>query len=96
MHIIQIIRDSWGVIVLIATGIGSFIGAYLKWQSNKNKSTTLLYEELENLKKKIILQVPKEIEAAHTIAQQNFLLAELEKHCPDCYNKIKSKNNGTS
>jgi len=52
----------------------------LRWKSNKNKSTNLLYEELEKLKKRIIEQVPKDIENAQTIAQQNYLLEQLKEH----------------
>lgn len=93
MNIIQIFRESWELIALIVTGLGGFVGSYLKWKSNKNKSTTLLYEELEKLKKRIIEQVPKDIENAQTIAHQKFLLEQLREHCPDCYEKVKNINN---
>ncbi len=93
MNIIQIIRESWEVIALVITGLGGIFGSYLKWKSNKNKSTTLLYEELEKLKKRIIEQVPRDIKNAQTIAQQNFLLEQLKEHCPDCYQKVKKLNN---
>lgn len=93
MNIIQTIQESWGVVTVIVTGIGGFIGTYLKYRSNKNKSTNLLYEELEKLKKRIIEQVPKDIQNAETIAQQNFLLSQLKEHCPDCYQKVKNLSN---
>ncbi len=89
MQIIQTIKESWEAVAVIVTGLGSFVGTYLKWKSNQNKSTNLLYEELEKLKKRIIEQVPKDIENAETIALQNFLLSQLKEHCPDCYQKVK-------
>lgn len=94
MNIIQIIKESWEVMAVVVTGVSGFVGTYLKWRSNKNKSTNLLYTELEKLKKRIILQVPKDIENAKTIAQQNMLLSQLKEHCPDCYEKIINVNNG--
>jgi len=93
MQILQTIKESWEAIAVIITGLGGFVGTYLRWKSNKKKSTNLLYEELEKLKKRIIEQVPKEIEAAQTIAQQNYLLEQLKEHCPDCYEKVQNSNN---
>jgi len=92
-QVIQTIKESWEAIAVIITGLGGFVGTYLRWKSNQNKSTNLLYEELEKLKKRIIQQIPKDIENAQTIAQQNYLLEQLKEHCPDCYEKVQNSNN---
>ncbi len=92
-QVIQTIKESWEAIAVIITGLGGFVGTYLKWKRDQNKSTAMLYQELERLKKLIIEKVPKDIQNAQTIAEQNSLLEQLKEHCPECYEKIKKLNN---
>jgi hypothetical protein len=89
----QFLKESWETIAVIFTGVSGFIGVYVKWKRDQNKSAAMLYQELERLKKLIIEKVPKDIQNAQTIAEQNSLLEQLKEHCPECYEKIKKLNN---
>lgn len=80
-EILTFIKDFWEVLLLISGGIGSF----LKWKSSQRKSTEMLYDELEKLKQKVILQVSKEIEQATELAEKQRILLSLQQHCPECY-----------
>ena len=86
--LLEILQDLWALIAAVITAI---VAGYWKWRSSRSKSTQMLYNELENLKQKIILQISKEVEQSTTIAKQENLLNELKSHCPECYEKTKTK-----
>ena len=90
--ITQFIKSIWGLVSLIATGIGAFFTWRQRKKVQSRKSSQMLYEELERLKLKVIAQVHNEVNQATEIAEKNRLIAELKAHCPECYKSfLKSK-----
>ena len=82
----------WSVTSLILGGIGTSILGFIKWRHSKKEaertSTEMLYEQLELLKQKVILQVAREVEQATELAEKTRIITEFAKHCPDCYEKF--------
>jgi hypothetical protein len=81
---VDMFEKLWPVVLLIAGGVGAF----LRWKFTRKQSTSLLYEELEKLKQKVIKQVGREVEISATAAVQRAQLEELKRHCPECYERV--------
>lgn len=81
MNVLDMIEKFWGLIVAIGGGVA----AYFRWRSSRQKSTKMLYDELEKLKQKVILQVAREVEHASELAEKQRIIDGLRLHCPDCY-----------
>ena len=56
MSITHEIKNYWELIIAVFTGLGSLVGWLIRRKKNKQTSTQMLYEQMEVLKKKIILQ----------------------------------------
>ena len=78
---LELAKQFWAFIVAIGGGVA----AYFRWKSTRRKSTTMLYDELEKLKQKVILQVAREVDQASELAEKNRIIEEFKLHCPDCY-----------
>jgi len=91
-ELIEIAKNFWGLILLVSGGIGG----YFKYKNNqkvaKYKSTEMLYEELERLKQKVILQVSREVDQASELAEKKRLIEEFKLKCPGCYSEHFAKN----
>lgn len=84
---LELIRQFWHVLVMIGGGIG----AYFRWKATRQKSTVMLYDELEKLKQKVIIQVSREVDQASELAEKNRIIEEFKTHCPDCYSSFIEK-----
>jgi len=89
--LLKLTQEFWVVLTMVATGIGSFLAYRRKKKVEADTSAALLFEELEKLKKKIIVQVNNEIEHAKSNAEKEKIIIMLKAHCPDCYNEVISK-----
>ena len=56
-------------------------------KENELQSTQMMYDELERIKQKLILQVNKEVDQATELAEKKRIIAEFRIQCPDCYVK---------
>lgn len=90
---LKLIQEFWVVLTMIATGAGSFLAWRNKKKNEEKTSASLLFEQLEKLKKKIIVQVNNEIEHAKSNAEKEKIIIMLKSHCPDCYNAVMLKMN---
>lgn len=91
MSIKNDINEYWQMLVAAATAIGGALRWWTLRKKRKKQSSQLLLEELENLKKKVILQVAAEVKAATELAEMRKILDELRLHCPDCYMAVMNK-----
>ena len=82
------LKEWWGLIVMIGGGIGG----YFRWKASRDKSSNMLYEQMEKLKQKVILQVEREVQQETEIAEKDRIIEGLKRHCPDCYDKYIQKN----
>lgn len=89
-NILKLIEEFWTLIVAIAGGIGG----YITWSKKQKQSTMMLYDELEKLKQKVVIQVSREVQQANLIAEKEEILNKLRLNCPECYEKIIFKNGG--
>lgn len=92
MEILQLLKEWWA---FISTAVIAVSGGYYQYKANKQKSSTMLYEQLEALKIKVINQIKNEVASAHKVAEIQTILEGLKAHCPDCYSRfLKENNNG--
>lgn len=85
---LKLVQEFWVVLTMLATGVGSFLAWRQKKKNEEKTSASLLFEQLEKLKKKIIIQVNNEIEHAKSNAEKEKIIFMLRTHCPDCYNAV--------
>lgn len=57
----------------------------------ESSSTAMLYAQLEEMKKTLILSVQKDMERATSEAELKHIIATFKIHCPDCYVTVISK-----
>jgi hypothetical protein len=74
--------QQFGVLV---TTLGGVVAGFFRWKAKKKESTSMLYEQLEKLKLKVILQVSKEVEQATELSEKEKIIADFKIHCPDCW-----------
>lgn len=86
-EIFETLQQFWALIIAIGGGVVTFF----QWKSTRRKSTTMLYDELEKLKQKVILQVSREVEQASELAEKSRIIEEFKIHCPDCYSSFIEK-----
>ena len=86
------LKEWWGLFVLVASGIGALLRFF--WQRGTSRRTAekarrenmnMLYAQLEELKKKVILNVAKEVAQATELAEKQRIIDGLRLHCPECY-----------
>lgn len=96
-NLIEVMEGYWGLITLVATGLGG----YLTWLRKRQSSTLALYNKMDELKLKVIAQVTREIklvedsaklaeevsEKNRIISEKDRIIEEFKSRCPDCYNK---------
>jgi len=63
----------------------------VKIENELQSSTELLIDQLENLKKKIVISFTNEIRIAESNAEKSRFIMMLQKHCPECYEEVKEK-----
>ena len=93
MSITHEIKNYWELIIAVFTGLGSLVGWLIRRKKNKQTSTQMLYEQMEVLKKKIILQTANEITHATAIAEKDRIIENLRVHCPECYIAVMDRLN---
>lgn len=57
-------------------------------KENELQSTAMLYDELERIKQKLILQVNKDVDRATELAEKRRIIEEFRIHCPECYRQF--------
>ena len=67
--------------------IVTVIGGYFGWRSTRNKSTQMLYDQVEKMRQSQILLTDENLSTAKKLAQLTLILEALEQECPECYNK---------
>lgn len=85
--LVEVLTEFWGLLVAIATGVGSVIA----FKSKQKKSTTILYSDLENIKIKLLAQFEKEVRLTRDVAERDILIEQFKAYCPDCYEKFEKK-----
>lgn len=80
-------KELFALIVMIGGGIGSFV----QWRTTQRKSSARLYEQLEDLKKKVIAQIAREVASAEELAEKQRIIDGLRHHCSDCYKSYLEK-----
>ena len=86
-ELFEVFSEFWALFLAVASGVGG----YFTWRSKRQKSTLMLYNELEKLKQKVILQVAREVEQANILAEKEAIINQLRLKCPECYNKFIAK-----
>jgi tRNA G26 N,N-dimethylase Trm1 len=90
MDLLNTLEKYWQFIVVVtgSGGIAGLIKYYYEYQANRKTSIELLYEELEKLKLRVIIQISKEVEHANELSEKNLILLKLKEKCPDCYQAV--------
>lgn len=72
--------------------LGGGFGLYERYRTNRREekkeeqsSLDLLYTQLEDLRKKIILQVQNDVAMASKVAERDIIIDSFRQHCPECY-----------
>jgi hypothetical protein len=89
------IIDYLSEILTFLAGLGTTLGGTLAWNQRRKKqkqtSTQLLYEELENLKNLLIEKTLKEIQDADEKADIQIILHQIEVRCKSCFDEVMKK-----
>lgn len=88
MSIPQKIAEYWDVLAGVGTTIAGVLGWLSVRKKKKDDSTQMLYDQLEALKKKVILQVATEVAQATEIGERDKIIEGLKRHCPECYDRF--------
>jgi uncharacterized membrane protein affecting hemolysin expression len=84
----ELIKEYWQFAVGVITAIGVVIRFIWNRQKKSQESTSMLYEQLEELKKKVILQVAADVARATELAEKQKIIEGLRLHCPECYDSF--------
>lgn len=91
MEFIGFVKDYIEIVIFLSGTLTGLSAYFIKWRVERKKSSALLYDQLEKMKRNLIEKISKEIEDADEIAKQQKLLNELKSHCTDCYNEVIKK-----
>ena len=99
MNLVTILSEWWELIVVVATGIGGVIG----WRKQQRSASALLLDEYDELKKRIIILIKREVTHADALAESQRFLRHMKTICPKCYqqaldelNNLNSSEGGKS
>ena len=81
------ITEYWVLAVAIGGGIGRLIMWVYSRKKDRAKSSDLLYNQLEQLKTRVILQVAVEVQQATELGEKQKMIDGLKTHCSDCYER---------
>lgn len=87
------IKQYWEFIVLFASGVAGGIKWLTVRKKNKDTSLSMLYEQLEDLRKKVIIQVEESVKSAEELAEKRRIINEFKAHCPECYERFIDETN---
>lgn len=95
---LETLKEWWALVAVMASGLGAVFNFFLNRGKHKRnlakaqrESTAMLYEQLEELKKKVILSVAKEVSQTEEIAEKQKIIEGLRLHCPECYDSFMNK-----
>lgn len=100
--VIDAITNFWQLASAIAIGVGSVITWTVRHKQSRSKakaeaeklkasSEGLMEDQLEKLKKALILQVQRELEQATTVAELNHIIDVFKLHYPENYESVMTK-----